>query len=40
MTEYERALYRSEIKNLMQEIARLQAQIVELTARLLDEGVD
>ena len=39
MTDYERAMYRDEIQKLLAEVARLQAEIVALTAKLLDEGV-
>ena len=37
MTDYERSLYRGEIERLRQEIAMLEARIVELTAMLTDE---
>ena len=40
VTDYERAMYRDEIQKLLSEVARLQAQIVELTARLLDEEAE
>ena len=40
MTDYERALYRGEIERLLAEIAKMQAQIAELTARLLDQEGD
>jgi BMFP domain-containing protein YqiC len=39
VTDYERSLYRGEIDRLRQEIATLEARIVELTARLADEEV-
>lgn len=37
MTDYERSLYKGEVERLRQEIARLEARIVELTAMLTDE---
>ena len=40
MTDYERALHRAEIERLLAEIARMQTQIAELTARLLDQEGD
>lgn len=38
MTDYERSLYKGEIDRLRQEIATLEARIVELTAMLTDEA--
>lgn len=40
MTDYERSLYRAEIERLLAEVAKLQTQIAELTARLLDQEGD
>lgn len=38
MTDYERSLYKGEIERMRQEIATLEARIVELTAMLTDEA--
>jgi hypothetical protein len=40
MTDYERSLHRSEIEKLLAEIAKMQTQIAELTAQLLDQEGD
>jgi hypothetical protein len=40
MTDYERSLYRAEIEELLAEIAKMQTQIAELTAQLLDQEGD
>lgn len=40
MTDYERELYIAEREKLRQRIAELEAQVADLTARLLDQGDD
>lgn len=40
MTDYERELYIAEREKLRQRIAELEAQVADLTARLLDPGGD
>lgn len=40
MTDYERELYIAEREQLRQRIAELEAQVADLTARLLDQGGD
>lgn len=40
MSDYERELHRQRVEELLAQIVKLQAQVAELTARLLDQEGD
>lgn len=40
MSDYEREMYRQRVEELLAQIVKLQAQVAELTARLLDQEGD